>query len=46
MPSWGNLLRPLESGMAPDLVAWSPLVVMLIVVSCFYLTQRSEVVVR
>jgi ABC-type dipeptide/oligopeptide/nickel transport system permease subunit len=46
LPSWGNLLRPLESGMAPDLVAWSPLVVMLIVVSCFYLTQQSEVVVR
>lgn len=46
LPSWGNLLRPLESGLAPDWAAWAPLILMLVVVSCFYLTQPSEVVVR
>jgi peptide/nickel transport system permease protein len=46
LPSWGNLLRPLESGLVPDPAAWAPLVLMLIVVSCLYLTQPSEVVVR
>jgi peptide/nickel transport system permease protein len=46
LPSWGNLLRPLESGMVPDWAAWAPLAVMLVVVSCLYLTQSSEVVVR
>ncbi len=46
LPSWGNLLRPLESGLVADPVAWSPLALMLIVVSCLYLTQSSEVVVR
>jgi peptide/nickel transport system permease protein len=46
LPSWGNLLRPLESGMVPDLAAWAPLALMLIVVSCLYLTQSSEVVTQ
>ena len=46
LPSWGNLLRPLESGMMPDPAAWAPLVLMLLVVSCLYLTQTSEVVTR
>ncbi len=46
LPSWGNLLRPLESGLVPDWAAWAPLFLMLVVVSCLYLTQPSEVVVR
>ena len=46
LPSWGNLLRPLESGLTPDPAAWAPLVVMVVVVSCLYLTQSSEVIVR
>jgi len=46
VPSWGNLLRPLESGLVPDAAAWAPLVLMVIVVGCLYLTQSSEVVVR
>ncbi len=46
LPSWGNLLRPLESGLIPNSAAWAPLILMLVVVSCFYLTQSSEVVVR
>ena len=25
LPSWGNLLRPLESGTSPDAAAWAPL---------------------
>ncbi len=46
VPSWGNLLRPLETGFAPDAAAYAPLILMVVVVSCFYLTQSSEVVVR
>ena len=46
LPSWGNLLRPLESCLVRDAAAWAPLALMLVVVSCFYLTQSSEVVVR
>jgi peptide/nickel transport system permease protein len=42
IPSWGNLLRPLERAFVPDLAAWAPLVLMLIVVSCFYVTQTPE----
>ena len=34
LPSWGNLLRPLESGLVPDAAAWAPLILMLVVVSC------------
>ncbi len=46
MPSWGNLLRPLESGFVPHPCAWAPLGLMMIVVVCLYLTQPAEVVVR
>lgn len=46
LPSWGNLLRPLESGLVPDAAAWAPLILMALVVSCLYMTQSSEVVVR
>jgi len=42
IPSWGNLLRPLESAFAPDPAAWAPLVLVLLVVSCLYLTQSPE----
>jgi peptide/nickel transport system permease protein len=46
LPSWGNLLRPLESGLAPGAAAWAPLILMLVVVSCLFLTQKSGVVAR
>jgi peptide/nickel transport system permease protein len=46
VPSWGNLLRPLESGLATDAAAWAPLALMMAVVSCLYLTQTSKVVSR
>ena len=39
LPSWGNLLRPLESGLAPGAAAYAPLLLMLIVVSCLYAIQ-------
>jgi ABC-type dipeptide/oligopeptide/nickel transport system permease subunit len=42
LPSWGNLLRPLESGFAPDAAAWAPLALMLVVVSCLYATRPAE----
>jgi peptide/nickel transport system permease protein len=45
LPSWGNLLRPLESGPL-QAAAWAPLILMVVVVSCLYMTQRSEVTVR
>jgi ABC-type dipeptide/oligopeptide/nickel transport system permease subunit len=41
LPSWGNLLRTLES--APmQAAAWAPLILMLVVVSCLYLSQSSS----
>jgi ABC-type dipeptide/oligopeptide/nickel transport system permease subunit len=46
LPSWGNLLRPLESGFVPAAGAWAPLVLMLIVVGCLYLTRPTEIVAR
>jgi peptide/nickel transport system permease protein len=46
LPSWGNLLRPLESGMIANAAAWTPLILVLTIVSCFYLTQSSDVVAR
>ena len=46
LPSWGNLLRPLESAFAPSAGAWAPLVLMVIVVICLYLVRPSEVLVR
>jgi ABC-type dipeptide/oligopeptide/nickel transport system permease subunit len=42
LPSWGNLLRPLETGFAPPVEAWAPLALMLIVVACLYLTRPRE----
>ncbi len=42
IPSWGNLLRPLEGAFAPDPAAWAPLLLVLLVVSCLYLTQSPE----
>ncbi len=46
IPSWGNLLRPLESAFLPDPAAWAPLALMLVVVSCLYLLQSREVVAQ
>lgn len=46
LPSWGNLLRPLEGAGAAGWAAWSPLLLMLVVVSCFYVSQPTEVLVR
>ena len=46
LPSWGNLLRPLESAFAPSAGAWAPLVLMVIVVTCLYLIRPSEALVR
>jgi peptide/nickel transport system permease protein len=46
VPSWGNLLRPLESGLPADAAAWAPLALMMAVVSCLYLTQGSKMVAR
>jgi peptide/nickel transport system permease protein len=45
-PSWGNLLRPLGSGFVTGAAAWAAPALILMVVSCFYVTQTSEVVVR
>lgn len=46
VPSWGNLLRSLERPLPPALAAWAPLGLMVIVMSCLYLTQASEVTAR
>jgi ABC-type dipeptide/oligopeptide/nickel transport system permease subunit len=46
LPSWGNLLRALESGFSAPPAAWAPLVLMLIVVGCIYLVRPGEVVTR
>ena len=46
LPSWGNLLRPLESGFIAPPGAWAPLALMLVVVGCLYLTRPGEVVTR
>ncbi len=46
LPSWGNLLRPLENAFAPSVGAWAPLVLMVIVVTCLYLVRPSEALVR
>jgi len=46
LPSWGNLLRPLESGFAPPAAAWAPLMLMLVVVGCLYVTRPAEVITR
>ena len=41
VPSWGNLLRPLENGLTAGAGAWAPLILMMAVVSCLYLVQTS-----
>jgi len=46
LPSWGNLLRPLESAFIPSAGAWAPLALIVVVVCCLYLTRPSEVVSR
>lgn len=46
LPSWGNLLRQLESGWNRDAGAWAPLVLIVIVVGCLHLARPAEDVVR
>src|SRR5262249_2522375 len=46
LPSWGNLLRPLAGGFAPPAGDWAPLALMVVVVSCFYLTRPAEALTR
>jgi peptide/nickel transport system permease protein len=41
IPTWGNLLRPLEGAFAPEPAAWAPLALMLVAVSCMYVMQRA-----
>jgi ABC-type dipeptide/oligopeptide/nickel transport system permease subunit len=44
LPSWGNLLRPLETAFVARPEAWAPIVVMVVVVGCLYLVRPAEVV--
>jgi len=46
VPSWGNLLRALESGFTPAAGAWAPLVLMVIVVGCLYVIRPSEALAK
>jgi peptide/nickel transport system permease protein len=46
LPSWGNLLRALETGFTPAAGAWAPLILMVIVVSCLYLIRPSEALAK
>ena len=46
LPSWGNLLRQLETGWNRDAAAWVPLVLIAIVVGCLNLLRPREEVVR
>jgi peptide/nickel transport system permease protein len=46
LPSWGNLLRPIETAFAAPVEAWTPLALMLTVVACLYLTKPMEVAAR
>jgi ABC-type dipeptide/oligopeptide/nickel transport system permease subunit len=46
LPSWGNLLRPLETAFIAPAEAWAPMVLMLLVVGCLYLTRPAEVATR
>jgi ABC-type dipeptide/oligopeptide/nickel transport system permease subunit len=46
LPSWGNLLRPLETAFAAPAEAWAPLALMLVVVGCLYLTKPAEALAR
>jgi peptide/nickel transport system permease protein len=42
LPSWGNLLRELESGFGRTAAAWSPLALVVIVVGCLHVLRPSE----
>jgi ABC-type dipeptide/oligopeptide/nickel transport system permease subunit len=46
LPSWGNLLRPLETAFTAPAEAWAPLVLMLVVVGCLYLARPTEAIAR
>jgi len=46
LPSWGNLLRPLENAFMPPAEAWAPLALMVVVVSCLYLLRPEEAMSR
>jgi len=46
LPSWGNLLRPLESAFLPAAGAWAPMALMVVVVSCLYLVRPGEALAR
>jgi ABC-type dipeptide/oligopeptide/nickel transport system permease subunit len=46
LPSWGNLLRPLETAFTAPVEAWVPLVLLLVVVGCLYLAKPAEVHAR
>ena len=46
LPSWGNLLRPLESAFMPPAEAWAPLALLVVVVSCLYLLRPGEAIAR
>ncbi len=46
LPSWGNLLRPLETAFLAPPEAWAPMILMLVVVGCLYLTKPTEVAAR
>jgi len=46
LPSWGNLLRQLESGLNHDPGAWAPLVLIVIVVGCLQIARPAEAAAR
>ncbi len=46
LPSWGNLLRQLESGLNRDAGAWTPLALMVIVMACLQMMRPAEVTER
>ena len=46
LPSWGNLLRPLETAFIAPAEAWAPLALMLVVVACLYLVKPAEGLAR
>jgi len=46
LPSWGNLLRPLETAFLAPAEAWTPLALMLVVVACLYVCKPVEVATR
>jgi len=46
LPSWGNLLRPLETAFTAPVEAWAPLALMLTAAACLYLSKPTEVGAR